>query len=389
MRIGEEKIEKINLFLILMTLLFFLTHKYFRGLTILWGLSGAFYIKKYGYKKTGFEVPILIYIISLFLSLSFSLDFKHSLKEIYRHSFGFIPPFFISQLIINKKLKEKYINYLGLMMTFYFFIITRLMVMEKIPSYLRKRYIPLKVMPVEFCFIAGVICIYLWSSFLKEKKIELKILNILGVLLIGYVLIKTQTRGAWIGAIVSINLVYLANSKILKRDIVKVFSFGSFICGIFYIFRNNSKLLPIYNRILSIGNIKTNRSNMSRLIAWEIGKEKFLQRKLTGWGYKAKQIYDTGEFGGYQKLDHPHSDYVSYLVNTGMIGLLSYLYLMFTIILKSFQNREDTCWLAMFGITVYTLTYGVVENLFHVTNSLFLFLFFLSICLIKESKDEN
>lgn len=386
---NKEKIEKINLFLILMTLLVFLTHKYFRGLTFLWVLSGAFYIKKYGYKKTGFEVPLLIYILSLFLSLSFSLDFKHSLKEIYRHSFGFIPPFFISQLTINKRLKEKYINYLVLIMTFYFFIVTKLMVLEKIPSYFYQRYIPLYIMPVEFCFIAGVICIYLWSSFLKEKKIEIRLLNILGFLLIGYVLLKTQTRGAWLAVVFSVISTYLINSKNLKTDIMKMLVSGGGISVIFYIFRNNPKLLPIYSRILSIGNVRTDTSNTARLVAWKIGKEKFLQRKLTGWGYKAKQVYDTGEFGGYQKLEHPHSDYISYLVNTGIIGLLSYFYLMITIILKSFKNREDTCWLAMFGITIYTLTYGVVENLFHVTNSLFLFLFFLSICLIKESKDEN
>lgn len=389
MKISEEKIEKINLFLILMTLLVFLTHRYFRGLTILWVLSGAFYIKKYGYKKTGFEVPLLIYIISLFLSLSFSLDFKHSLKEIYRHSFGFVPPFFISQLTINKRLKEKYINWIILTLAIYFFIVTKLMALGKIPSYFYQRYIPLQIMPVEFCFIAGVICIYLWSGFLKEKKIQMRLLNILGVLLIGYVLLKTQTRGAWLGVIFSVILIYLVNSKNLKTDMVKMFGFLGGIGGVFYVFRNSPKLLPIYSRILSIGNMQTDRSNTGRLVAWKIGKERFLQRKLTGWGYKAKQVYDTGEFGGYQKLDHPHSDYISYLVNTGIIGLLSYLYLMFTIILKSFQNREDTCWLTMFGITIYTLTYGVVENLFNVTNSLFLFLFFLSICLIKESKDEN
>ncbi len=389
MTLINKNLEKINLCIVLLTLLAFLTHNYFRGLTFLWVLLGAFYIKEYGYKKTGFEIPILIYILSLFLSLSFSLDFKYSLKEIYRHSFGFISPLFISQLVINKRLKEKCINWITLIITIYFYIVTKLMVIGKIPSYFPKRYVPLKIMPVEFCFIAGVICIYLWSSFLKEKKIKNKILNVFGVLLIGYVLIKTQTRGAWIGVIASINLVYLANSKKLKRDIVKVFSFGSFTCGIFYIFRNNSKLLPIYNRILSIGNVKTDRSNMARLIAWEIGRERFFERKLTGWGYKAKQIYDTGKNGGYQKLEHPHSDYISYLVNTGIIGLLSYLYLMVMIALKSFQNRDDICWLTMFGITIYTLTYGVVENLFHVTNSLFLFLFFLSICLIKENKNED
>lgn len=389
MALINKNLEKINLCIVLFTLLAFLTHNYFRGLTFLWVLSGAFYIKEYGYKKTGFEIPILIYILSLLLSLSFSLDFKYSLKEIYRHSFGFISPFFISQLAVNKRLKEKCINWTALIITVYFFIVTKLMIMKKTSNFLYERYIPLKIMPVEFSFIAGVICIYLWISFLKEKKTKMKVLNIFGVLLIGYVLIKTQARGAWIGVIFSINLVYLVNSKKLKRDIVKVFILGSFMCGIFYIFRNNSKLFPIYNRILSIGNIKTDRSNMSRLIAWEIGKEKFLERKLTGWGYKSKQIYDTGKLGRYKKLEHPHSDYISYLVNTGIIGLLSYLYLMGTIVLKSFENREDTCWLAMLGITVYTLTYGVVENLFHVTNSLFLFLFFLSICLIKENKNED
>lgn len=389
MTLINKNLEKINLCIVLLTLLAFLTHNYFRGLTFLWGILGVFYIKKYGYKKMGFEKPLILYVTALFLSLIFALDQKYSFNEIYRHIFGFLAPFFISQIAINKRTKERAINLIMLLLTIYFFIDLRILIYKKMFSYYFSRFSPLGIMPVEFCFIVGVILLYIFSCYLKEQNKILKIVNLIGIFLMLYVLLQTKTRGAWIGLGISMTLIYLINSKRLKENLIVIF-LASFIgSSCLYIFRNTRRISPIYNRIVSIINITTDRSNSDRIIAWKIGVARFSERKITGWGYKVKQAYNTTEFGGLQKLDHPHNEYISYLVGTGIVGLFSYLYLMVMIALKSFQNRDDICWLTMFGITAYTLTYGVVENLFHVTNSLFLFLFFLSICLIKENKNED
>ncbi|MGL5049340.1 MAG: hypothetical protein ACRC6E_01740, partial [Fusobacteriaceae bacterium] len=105
-----KKLEILAIVTILVSLLSLLTHSYFRSLSFLWLLVGVLFIKRDGYKKTGLELPILLYLVSLFISLIAPLDFKHSYKEIYRHLYGFLAPFTISQFVIEDKKKKKFLD---------------------------------------------------------------------------------------------------------------------------------------------------------------------------------------------------------------------------------------------------------------------------------------
>lgn len=389
MILNNKEYEKIALVTVGLTLLIFLTRSYFRALSFIWILTGVIHIKRFGYRKTGMEIPSLIYIGALFLSLTFALDSRYSYKEIYRHLYGFVPLFFLSQVYIEKKLKEQLTNVICLVMTLYFFILNILIILQKLPTKSHGRAVPLNIMPVEFCFLAGVALIYMFVYYLKsEKRIE-KNLNLLGVILMTYIILQTKTRGAWLGLIGALAVVYVLNSKEVKKAVISIAAIIFSSGFLFYIFRFNSKIAPIYNRILSIVNTKTDVSNGARLVAWRVGLDRFLEKKLTGWGYKAKLIYEAGTLGANQRLEHPHSDYISYLVGTGVVGLFSYLYFIFVITKKALNNKNDIFWLSMLGIVVYIMIYGAVESLFQVTNSLFLFLFFLSLCLIKEEKNEG
>ncbi|MGL5203432.1 O-antigen ligase family protein [Cetobacterium sp.] len=389
MILNDKEYEKIALVTIGLTLLIFLTRSYFRALSFMWILTGAIHIKRFGYRKTGMEISSLIYIGALFLSLTFALDAKYSYKEIYRHLYGFIPLFFLTQVYIERKLKEQLTNVICLVMTLYFFVLNILITLQKLPTKSHGRAVPLNIMPVEFCFLAGVALIYMFAYYLKCENKNEKYLNLLAVILMSYVIIQTKTRGAWLGLIGALAVIYILNSKEVKKAIITI-SAAIFSSGfLFYIFRFNSKIAPIYNRVLSIANTKTDVSNGARLVAWKLGLDRFLEKKLTGWGYKVKMIYETGALGANQRLEHPHSDYISYLVATGVIGLFSYLYFMFVVAKKALSNKDDIFWLSMLGIVVYIMIYGTVESLFQVTNSLFLFLFFLSLCLIEEGKSES
>ncbi|MGL5126510.1 MAG: O-antigen ligase family protein [Fusobacteriaceae bacterium] len=381
-----KKLEILAIVTILVSLLSLLTHSYFRSLSFLWLLVGVLFIKRDGYKKTGLELPILLYLVSLFISLIAPLDFKHSYKEIYRHLYGFLAPFTISQFVIEDKKKKKFLDIVIKSVTSYFFIKTILMVLKIVPSKFGERYIPLLINPVEFSYIAGAIAIYSWVVFLKEENRYKKILNTSFLFAILYVILQTKTRGAWLGIAGALSIVYIFKNMDIVKNITKViFSFLNIIVFT-YVFRNSTLLQKYYNRIISIGNTHNDYSNTARLIAWKIGIDRFKERFLTGWGYKVKNPYSTGPGGANQILDHPHNEYVAFLVGGGIIGLFGYLYLMVSIILKSFKNRENTYWLIILGLTVFTLIYGVVEALFQVSNSLFLFLLILGIGGIGEGE---
>lgn len=377
-----KKLDDLGILVICISLLALLTHNYFRGLTVLWAVVGLLFIKRDGYKKMGLELPILIYIATLFLSLVSPLDLKHSYKEIYRHLYGFVAPFMIGQFVISEDKKRKYIGVVVKSIILFFFVKTNLMVFKILPSRFGERYIPLSINPVEFSYIAGVLAIYIWAEFLKEKK--KKIFHFPFVLAIVYVILQTKTRGAWLGLAGAIMVVYIFNNKEILKNIFKSIAAFFTLTILCYIFRSSEFILKYYKRIISITNTKTDYSNTARLMAWKMGLERFKERVFTGWGYKVKNPYPTGSGGANQILDHPHSDYIAYLVGGGIIGLMGYLYLMLSIIIKALKNIENIYWLIMIGIVSYTLIYGVVEALFQVSNSLFLFLVFLGIVIEKK-----
>ena len=379
-----KKLDDLGILVICISLLALLTHNYFRGLTALWIIVGILFIKRDGYKKIGLELPILIYIATLFLSLISPLDLKSSYKEIYRHLYGFVAPFMIGQFVISEEKKRKYIGVVVKSIILFFFIKTNLMVFGILPSHFGERYIPLSINPVEFSYIAGVLTIYIWVEFLREKNKNKKIFNLTFVLAIMYVILQTKTRGAWLGLAGAVIIVYVFNSREILKNIFK--SIGTFfsLIALGYIFRNSEFILRYYNRLMSITNTETDYSNTARLIAWKIGIDRFKEKIFTGWGYKVKNPYPTGPEGANQILDHPHSDYIAYLVGGGIIGLVGYLYLMISILVKSLKNKKNMYWLIMIGIVSYILIYGVVEVLFQVSNSLFLFLVFLGVGLSER-----
>lgn len=379
-----KKLDDLGILVICISLLALLTHNYFRALTVPWAVVGLLFIKRDGYKKTGLELPILIYIATLFLSLVSPLDLKHSYKEIYRHLYGFVAPFMISQFVISEEKKTKYINLVIKVLIIYFFIKTNLMIFKILPSRIWDRYIPLAINPVEFSYIAGVSAIYIWGIFLKEKEKVKKGINLIFLLEILYVVLQTKTRGAWVGLVGAMVVTYIFSNNGIIKNILKAFEvlLSAILLG--YTFRNSSWILKYYNRLMSITNTETNYSNIARLIAWKIGVSRFKEKIFTGWGYKVKNSYPTGPRGGDQVLDHPHSDYIAYLVGGGIIGLIGYIYLMISIIIIALKNIKNVYWLIMIGIVSYTLIYGVVEALFQVSNSLFLFLVFLGVSLSEK-----
>ena len=254
-----------------------------------------------------------------------------------------------------------------------------------LPSRFGERYIPLSINPVEFSYIAGVVTIYIWGKFLREKEKRKKSIDLIFLLGILYVVLQTKTRGAWLGLIGAMVATYIFSNDEIVKNIVKavVVLLSTVFLG--YIFRSSSWILKYYNRIMSITNTKTDYSNAARLIAWKMGVDRFKERVFTGWGYKVKNPYPTGPGGGNQILDHPHSDYVAYLVGSGVVGLIGYLYLMISILVKALKNKNNMYWLIIIGIVSYTLIYGTVEVLFQVSNSLFLFLVFLGIGLSEKN----
>ena len=101
------------------------------------------------------------------------------------------------------------------------------------------------------------------------------------------------------------------------------------------------------NHISSVTNVKTDASNLERINRWICAIEMFKEKPLTGFGPGTYQFeygqFQTSEFKTYISTNHgdqgnAHSEYLTYLSETGLPGFLIYLVLVFYTIQLGIQN---------------------------------------------------
>lgn len=104
-------------------------------------------------------------------------------------------------------------------------------------------------------------------------------------------------------------------------------AFGS---GVFLIAREVPALRahPLAGRLLSIS--FSGQDAEARLLAWKVAWEGFKERPLLGWGpegyrYAFARQYDSRLYGREQWFDRAHNNYLDWLVQAGVFGLLAYL----------------------------------------------------------------
>lgn len=368
-------LENISKLLIIIVLAQLLTNSYDRIYGILLSICGIIYIKRNGYKKSGLELPIGVYLIGCALSLPNAIIFKSSLKELYRHLYGFLLIFTVTQIPLKEKIKNRMINIVMGVLTIYYFIYVNLQILGKVPLAIPgNRYIGFHDGNiVKYAFIIGVVGIYyLWQMF-KEDNLKYKICLLVLYIINGYLLLVSQTRGAWLGFVGGTVIAIFLMIKNKKRLLYMGFIGLIILFGGGYLNRNNEVVNRYYSRIESIGNTKTDLSNIARLNAWKDAISKFEKRPIFGYGYKPRVTYKTYVIND---LDHPHNDYLNILVGSGIIGLLGYIFMLYYIIKEELKNKEYL----LIGIFSYVIIYGNFEVIIQTTNCLFLILF---ICVLK------
>jgi O-antigen ligase len=169
------------------------------------------------------------------------------------------------------------------------------------------------------------------------KKKTYRWVYILLVFLFGVVTFGTQTRGAIIGLIGGILLAFILFAVFNKNESNKLRWVAGCLVGLVFLvgiifwlnrgaaFIQNNQLL---NRFASIS--LTDASNQARLYIWPIALRGALERPILGWGQENfgyiiqahynPAMYDQGEW-----FDRAHNVFIDWLVDAGIIGLLSYL----------------------------------------------------------------
>ena len=302
-------------------------------------------------QKSNLSIPILLIFLGVTISTLFSSDIQVS-AGIWKA--WFLAPILFFIVIINTVKTKKQIkniiiafvlsgSFVALIALFYWFnenltYDNRLQAFYNSPNYLA-----MFLSPVLF------LSFYIYS-FVKNKI--LKILLIADYLLIITVIYLTYSYGAWLG-LIGATIFVLIFSKIKLRYILLFF----LIIILFFSFQVSSYK---FQGFLDF----SYPSLESRLIIWQSSWEIIKDHSLIGIGPGMFQKYYLDEqvnFEPYPEwaVPQPHNIFLAFWLQTGLIGLIGFIWLIIIIFLN--YKPKILSFILLYAI-IYILIHGLVDT---------------------------
>lgn len=198
----------------------------------------------------------------------------------------------------------------------------------------------------------------------RDKK---RLINIVLLFLILLAILLSGSRGAAIGAIVSIIYISLSKKGILKIIVVSLIM--AIIVAIF---------LPDYHREIflnrfSLANIQTTKF-AGRIPLWETAILAFLERPLVGWGYNSFPSLTSGNFAeaaiiGAKYGQVAHNIALQILCELGSLGFILFVFgtyktISYSLINSKFSVSHKAISGSLLGIMITSLSLGTLNYKF-------------------------
>lgn len=199
-----------------------------------------------------------------------------------------------------------------------------------------------------------------------------------------------QSRGAWVALAVILPLVsyryLLQNKKILTLVIVFVLAIAVFI----------SQSARFTERVSSITNVTTDRSNADRLVMWESSWNMMKDHAAFGVGagnFKQfyKEQYKLPEMTQ-AHLNHAHNNFMQIGAETGFVGLIGWTILSFYILLKNFWDwykNNDPYALMIWSSWAGFMLFGMIDLIVDASAVIKSWWFLLGILLVLKSYNKK
>ena len=186
------------------------------------------------------------------------------------------------------------------------------------------------------CVVIPMLLVVIWDKAFSDKEKRFALISIV-CCCIGA--IAGQSRGTWLTLAIVLPLLSI---KYVINSSKKMFAMVAVCFVIVGIFMSSPRLM---HRVESISNVTTDRSNTCRLAVWQSGINMMMDHPVFGIGlggfseaYKTKYILPEDTI----KLSHAHNNLLQIGAETGLVGLLGFVYLNGYILIKTFFDwRKD------------------------------------------------
>lgn len=214
---------------------------------------------------------------------------------------------------------------------------------------------------IVFGFSFTIALSNLKSNSLTNLSIFTAIITIIAITL-------SYTRAAWLSCLFIISCFFILRAG----SLIKNKYFWVFIGLIFVsvIALGSSILVNLQENALTIVDVQRNVSNLERINRWVAAFNMFLAKPVFGFGVGTYPIH----FYEYQNplfstiisdmYAGAHNDYLQYLSEAGLIGLLSWLFLMISVLITAYQTIKLTD-NDLYSTLTLGATLGITSYLFH------------------------
>lgn len=238
-----------------------------------------------------------------------------------------------------------------------------------------------------YCAFAAFIFLYAASRATNRVK---KILYCFGAVLLFAGILQLSSRAVFAAVFLTVLIaipVFLINTKKRVAAIAVTALIGA---SIFFILTKVAAFKTRYVSELKNDLAQTEMNNEilePRTARWQLAAGLIKKAPLTGYGNGMEvqllkdKYFENKLYISYLKEFNAHSQYLSFAIKTGLIGLAVYLLLLYTAFLAALRERD----FLFFVFMMLIVTVSFSENILDVNKGIFFYSFFLSFFLLGNT----
>lgn len=243
---------------------------------------------------------------------------------------------------------------------------------------------PIELHATYMSMYVAISIVTLLYYLVQEKKLSNQFFYSLGIVILSAGLVQLSSRAVVIALLIIINVAFpffmlKGKQRLYFIIIATVFSAAS----IFIITTVNSF------KVRYIGELKNDLTQVSvnnellepRIVRWKLAMQLVKQSPIIGHGNGSekamlKQLYFENKlYISYLNEFNAHNQYLSFLLKTGIIGLLIYLYALFFGFSLAVKKRD----FLFLSFMIIVAVVSVSENILDVNKGIFFYSFFMSL----------
>ena len=219
-----------------------------------------------------------------------------------------------------------------------------------------------------------------------------RVLYSFGIIILGAGLLQLSSRAVFISLLIIVNFVlpfFLLKGKRRIFFIITAFVFSAVVLfGIYYI--DSFKVRYISELKGDLGKKSMNSEiTEPRLLRWKAEMELISKRPVFGYGSGSEagllkeKFFEKQFFISYLQEFNSHSQYLSFLLKAGIVGLALYLYVLYFGLNQAWRKRD----IIFMGFMLIIAIVSVSENILDVNKGIFFYSFFMPVFLLSYSKN--